>query len=66
MGGGDGVIIISDGVAQILKNPQVHGRLPASMIGALDVVLAMDPCDWSENDRAVVAHAIHWAVCNLR
>jgi hypothetical protein len=74
MGGGDGGVIVKDGVQKILTDPQVHGRLPATMAASLDAALysdypantiLSDPSKWSQVEKEVVGRAAHWAVCNL-
>lgn len=66
MGGGSGGIIIRKVVHQGLTDPTVHGQLPATMLGNLDPVLAVDPSTWTTLDCEIVAWAAHWALCNLQ
>jgi hypothetical protein len=65
MGGGDGGVIVRDGVGEILKNPEVHGLLPATITGNLDPVLAKDSSSWGTHEKHIVAKAAEWALLNL-
>lgn len=63
MGGGDGTIITRKSVKQTLLMPEVHGRLPATITGSLDPILAKDESTWTEHDVHLVSNAIHWSMC---
>jgi hypothetical protein len=49
----------------ILTDPAVHGQLPVTMTGSLDLILAQEPSIWSKQDCEIVGRAVHWAICNL-
>ena len=65
MGGGDGHIIVSDGIKQILPNPVVHGSLPAGIQKDIAGPLAMDSGTWTAENVKAIHHAFTWAMKNL-
>jgi hypothetical protein len=65
MGGGDGHIIVSDGIKQILSNPVVHGLLPSGIQKDIAGPLALDPGVWTSVDKKAMHHAFKWAMSNL-
>lgn len=66
MGGGDGIIIVSDAAQRVLSAPEVHGRLPATITSSLDPILKReDPLSWSDGERDIVGNAYYWALRHL-
>lgn len=68
--GAGGIIILCDVarvMADALRNPVVHGQLPATITGSLDPVLERtdDPGEWPENQKRLLAGAFEWALVNL-
>jgi hypothetical protein len=65
MGGSGGVIIVRNAVTNTLTNPQVFGSLPSSLQLLISASLAKAEVDWTDLDKALLAHAFSWALCNL-
>jgi hypothetical protein len=63
---GGGIIIIRNGIKQVLSDPLVHGQLPQGIQSDIANALATDTSAWLPEDDKATKHAFTWAMKNVK